>query len=165
MSAPASLDHWKTMLEYEKAAAQRCLEALSTSPEGEHTRKAIDLFAHIQQARRAWIIRLKGTPAVPAGFVFFPTNWTLADCRREAEEMDREWSALLNSPDHPGLNGHFIFRDSKGGEYKVLVHHALVHVFNHSTHHRGQVASYIRQAGGTPPAMDYVIFHRTPNAR
>lgn len=32
----------------------------------------------------------------------------------------------------------------------------LIHVTNHSTHHRGQLTTMLRQAGATPPGTDYV---------
>lgn len=34
----------------------------------------------------------------------------------------------------------------------------IMHVVNHSTYHRGQAASQIRQLGGKPPATDYFIY-------
>jgi uncharacterized damage-inducible protein DinB len=34
----------------------------------------------------------------------------------------------------------------------------MVNVVNHSTYHRGQVASMLRQLGGKPAATDYVLF-------
>jgi uncharacterized damage-inducible protein DinB len=37
----------------------------------------------------------------------------------------------------------------------------LQHVVNHSTYHRGQVATMLRQSGATPPkAMDLIAFYR-----
>jgi uncharacterized damage-inducible protein DinB len=34
----------------------------------------------------------------------------------------------------------------------------MIHVMNHSTYHRGQVAGQIRQVGGTPNTTDYFIY-------
>jgi len=32
------------------------------------------------------------------------------------------------------------------------------HVVNHSTYHRGQVTTLLRQLGGTPVATDWLVF-------
>ena len=34
----------------------------------------------------------------------------------------------------------------------------LIHVVNHSTYHRGQVATQLRQLGATPPTTDYFMY-------
>jgi uncharacterized damage-inducible protein DinB len=34
----------------------------------------------------------------------------------------------------------------------------VVHVVNHSTYHRGQVATMLRQLGKTPQSTDYLLF-------
>ena len=34
----------------------------------------------------------------------------------------------------------------------------LTHVVNHSTYHRGQVATMLRQVGAAPPATDFLVF-------
>jgi uncharacterized damage-inducible protein DinB len=41
----------------------------------------------------------------------------------------------------------------------------LQHVVNHSTYHRGQVTTMIRQLGAAPPqAMDLIAFYRERGA-
>ena len=36
--------------------------------------------------------------------------------------------------------------------------HFMQHVVNHSSYHRGQVITLLRQLGQTPPATDYLVF-------
>jgi uncharacterized damage-inducible protein DinB len=34
----------------------------------------------------------------------------------------------------------------------------LLHIVNHSTYHRGQVTTLLRQVGAVPPETDFVVF-------
>ena len=43
----------------------------------------------------------------------------------------------------------------------MLRWHMLTTVFNHQTHHRGQVHAMIKEAGAEPPAMDVPVYLRT----
>ena len=38
------------------------------------------------------------------------------------------------------------------------LHELLINVVNHSTYHRGQVASMLRQVGAVPPPTDSIVF-------
>ncbi|MND08253.1 DinB family protein [compost metagenome] len=37
---------------------------------------------------------------------------------------------------------------------------ALLHLFNHGTHHRGQITTLLMQAGVDPGATDLIIYYR-----
>ena len=53
------------------------------------------------------------------------------------------------------------FKDRKGAPYKMPVYHILQHVFNHSTYHRGQLVTMLRQVGVTTiPATDFIGYAR-----
>jgi uncharacterized damage-inducible protein DinB len=46
--------------------------------------------------------------------------------------------------------------------FKQPVGEILLHLFNHSTYHRGQIVTLLHQAGVTKiPATDFVVFQRT----
>jgi uncharacterized damage-inducible protein DinB len=38
------------------------------------------------------------------------------------------------------------------------------HVVNHSTYHRGQLATQLRQLGQIPPATDFIVYRREQSA-
>jgi uncharacterized damage-inducible protein DinB len=44
----------------------------------------------------------------------------------------------------------------RGGEQPLL--HTLQHILHHSTYHRGQVVTLLRQLGRTPPSTDFLVF-------
>jgi uncharacterized damage-inducible protein DinB len=40
----------------------------------------------------------------------------------------------------------------------------LLHVVNHGTHHRGQVAGFLRSMGRKPPVLDLIAYYRQTGA-
>jgi uncharacterized damage-inducible protein DinB len=49
---------------------------------------------------------------------------------------------------------------TSGGEYVHSYRQMFRHVVNHSSYHRGQVVTMMRQAGVKPPSTDLILFYR-----
>ena len=53
------------------------------------------------------------------------------------------------------------YTDLKGNSHNDSLKVLLQHVFNHSTHHRGQLVTMLRIAGATTmPRTDFIAYHR-----
>jgi uncharacterized damage-inducible protein DinB len=64
--------------------------------------------------------------------------------------------------DDKGFTHTMQYYSMKKESFKNPVYEVLLHVFNHSTYHRGQVVTMLRQAGITVlPATDLIEFVRT----
>ena len=111
---------------------------------------------HLLWADRIWMSRLAGT-AKPAGgipeSVSLHTDW--ADLKHERSAFDAamiEWADRL---DPAALNGELTYYS---GAIKAEVRKPrwllVTHMFNHQTHHRGQVHCMLTQAGGKPGDTD-----------
>jgi len=51
------------------------------------------------------------------------------------------------------------YNDRKGSPHKTPVYQILQHIFNHSTYHRGQLITMLRQVGATKiPGTDFIAF-------
>ncbi len=50
------------------------------------------------------------------------------------------------------------FKNLRGEAYSFPLWQLMLHVCNHSTYHRGQINSMIKQAGGTPVGTDYSTY-------
>lgn len=46
----------------------------------------------------------------------------------------------------------------KGNTFTYPLGETLVHIANHGTYHRGQVATLLRQLGKTPVSTDYLLY-------
>jgi uncharacterized damage-inducible protein DinB len=52
------------------------------------------------------------------------------------------------------------YRDMAGNPFMQKLADILQHIVNHSTYHRGQLTTMIRQVGVTPPRTDFLVFAR-----
>ena len=112
------------------------------------------LFSHIVNAQSIWISRINGIiPSV--------TVWQLHDletCRMLLEESIN--SMLLvevpQTADSPVIR----YKTSTGNFYETSVADILLHMFNHGTYHRAQIAREMRVHNLTPVNTDYIQFVR-----
>ncbi|MQA90344.1 MAG: hypothetical protein GEU90_08915 [Gemmatimonas sp.] len=60
------------------------------------------------------------------------------------------------------------YQNTAGAAFESTFWQMARHVVNHSSYHRGQVATLLRQLGHRPPATDLIAFFReteSPTAR
>jgi uncharacterized damage-inducible protein DinB len=75
---------------------------------------------------------------------------------RHADLFER----LLVDNDDAALARLVDYRNSAGRAFKNSVGDIVTHVAMHGSHHRGQIARLLRQAGQEPPYTDYIQFAR-----
>ncbi len=127
----------------------KMLDALSGEQVG------LRLFSHLLRAEAVWLGRIRGT--ADAALPIWETD-TLSICRERLEAsatLFRE--TLLTSTD---LSKRVNYANSQGTEYSTAVADIFSHVFNHGTHHRGQILLLLREAGNVPAPLDYIAYVR-----
>ena len=96
-------------------------------------------------------------------------EWVGDDLTKAFGESCEEWqktSAALvqfveKQYDDKALQHVLQFYDRKKASHKSPVFQVLQHVFNHSTYHRGQLVTMLRQAGAKEiPGTDFITFAR-----
>jgi uncharacterized damage-inducible protein DinB len=113
-------------------------------------------LSHLLWADRIWMSRLAGTPR-PAGGI--PESVSLygdwSELKRERAAFDGvivDWADKLDDAAVAGdLTWFSGARKAEVSRPKWLL---LTHMFNHQTHHRGQVHCMLTQAGGKPGDTD-----------
>lgn len=156
------IDHYRDMLRYERWANDRVLQSLESIPgEERHGRvyeRAMSLLAHNALARKVWLWRIQGTPYEN------PPDWfpvtSLQDQRRLCDEADRAWEQFIDSLDDAALDREVRYAASNGDRFSSTLREILVHVFNHSTYHRGQIARLVTECGGQRVPTDYIAMGR-----
>ena len=68
-----------------------------------------------------------------------------------------DWARELND-DTAGAD--ISYADLKGNPYTQPIWTIVLHVVNHSSHHRGQAVGFMRTLGHTPPNVDLITFSR-----
>jgi uncharacterized damage-inducible protein DinB len=115
---------------------------------------------HLMVTDRMWLARLRGEALPPHGLdaVIFHDLATLREAR---VHEDAGLSAYVAGLTDEALAGEFRWTRMADGAVVVQpLWAALAHVFNHQTHHRGQVHGLLNQAGADPPSLDLPIFQK-----
>jgi uncharacterized damage-inducible protein DinB len=136
-----------------KWADQQVLSALRARP----TPDALRWFAHVVGAERVWLLRMRGEDWTVQKV--WP-ELTLDECEALAHENAARLDELVEKLDERELARTVTYTNSAGRTFTDSVGDILLHVALHGAHHRGQIASSLRGAGGTPPVLDYIRFVR-----
>ena len=113
-------------------------------------------LSHLLWGDRIWLHRLAGLPrpeatlAESARLVTDASTW--AEARRRTDEDLSAWAGRLTSSD---LEGDLSWNSPAAGRMVSRPRAVLVtHLFNHGTHHRGQVHAMLTAAGLRPGDTD-----------
>lgn len=114
---------------------------------------------HVLVGDRSWLARLRGEP--PTGYrldqILCETYADLDRARTVEDERIRDHVAGLGE----AAFGEIVkYTTTKGDVCENLVSDILSHVFNHQTHHRGQVHDLLCQTKVTPPELDLIYYLR-----
>jgi len=114
-------------------------------------------LAHIVWAEHLWLNRwlIRPNPA-PQG----KDLPTLGAVRARWEEVEVERGGLLAGVTDARLEETRVVKPSSGGEYVHTFRQMFRHLINHSSYHRGQIVTFLRQPGATPPSTDLILFYR-----
>lgn len=75
-----------------------------------------------------------------------------------------QWENYIRSDDfnEAVIGSKVVYKNSRGDAFQQPVSEILLHVFNHSTYHRGQLITMLHALGVTNfPATDFIIWCRT----
>jgi uncharacterized damage-inducible protein DinB len=119
-------------------------------------------LCHIVWAEELWLHRWlgKSNPAVPQG----RDLTTLAAARARWEEVEAERAAFLGGLGERRLDDTVVVKPSTGGQYVHTFHEMFRHAVDHSSYHRGQLVTLLRQVGATPPSTGLIGFYRERGA-
>jgi len=105
-----------------------------------------ETLAHVVAEEWIWLQRCRGAspPETPPGL--------------SLKEVLAERQAFLRGLGDEMLEREVAFRSLEGHPRRQTLRDMLVHVVNHSTYHRGQASTILRQLGGVAPETDFVVF-------
>jgi uncharacterized damage-inducible protein DinB len=119
--------------------------------------QVVQWLGHLAGTGAEWRARLTGTTSRLAVW----PELSLAQCEAEFALEATEWKLYLGALVEDDLTGRIEYRNSKGERWTSTVEEILTHVVLHGSYHRGQIASAIRAAGGTPAYTDFIHAART----
>lgn len=113
-------------------------------------------FSHLMLADTLWLARLSGQPVIDWPFeksAEYFADWT-EFCEERVRLDAAIWDWASNVP-AGWFDGAFTWRSVITGEEITMPKPlAVMHVFNHQTHHRGQIHTMLTAAGAKPDDTD-----------
>lgn len=146
------------------AAAETLDEAAREADRGAFFGSVRATFSHLLWADRIWMSRLAGWPKPEGGIresARHETDWArLRGARTEADAGILAWAEGLGEAD---LAGDLTWWSGAAGR-EVTKPKALcaLHLFNHQTHHRGQIHAMLTSAGARPGDTDLFLLPADP---
>ena len=117
------------------------------------------LLNHILLGDRIWMSRFAGggSTTPPLNTILFDD---FAELRSARAVQDEQIEAFFAKIDSDFLHRQLRYTNSQGKDCVEAAPVAVLHFFNHQTHHRGQVHVMISQTDVKPPSLD---MHRILN--
>ena len=155
-----------TLFKYDEWANQRILAATAgltpeqflaaKDPSGKSVR---DILVHVLGAAWIWRMRLQhgAAPTRLLDPADFPTYAALVERWREEQAG---WNAYIAGLVDDEVNRPVLYRNTKGDLFEAVMWQILLHVVNHGTQHRAEVAQILTGYGSSPGDVDMIVFVR-----
>jgi uncharacterized damage-inducible protein DinB len=153
----------RRLYSYTDWSNERLLAAIEGLSDEQRTRtipssfpSILETLTHIAFAEWVWLRRWLGeSPTSPPG------GTSLDETRGRLRAVAAERRAYLDALSDDAIAGTLSYRNIKGDSFTMNVGDLLVHCANHSTYHRGQLVTLLRQVGAKPPGTDFTEFARS----
>lgn len=156
------------MMAHYNAWANERLYAAAAALSPEDRRRPLGLFFgsihgtlnHLLVADRIWMHRFTGTGPAPNRLdaILFED---FSELHAERRAMDARMTAYVEGLDETDLAATFTYTTlTRPGPITQPLAPALMHVFNHQTHHRGQLHAALTGLGTEAPSFDLIVYQR-----
>lgn len=141
------------LYQYNAWANQRVIDCLNQQKVDDE--KILSLMGHILAAQFLWLHRIKGLPAPD---VKLWGNYSLKKLSEMAELASKQWLEYVERNDD--FNREMTYRNYTGDPYTNNVEMVMIHLVNHSSYHRAQIALLLRQKAMEPVNTDFITYDR-----
>ncbi|WP_335966514.1 DinB family protein [Galbibacter sp. PAP.153] len=141
---------FKELFEYSHHFNQGLSDIFIDKPD-KTSEKAVKLFNHLLNAHQIWNNRIN--PEQPTFGV-----WELHDTK-DLKNIDKiNYEQTMQILDKFDLNDNLSYTNTKGQVFNNSIQNICFHVINHSTYHRGQIATEFKLHGIEPLVTDYILY-------
>jgi uncharacterized damage-inducible protein DinB len=114
-------------------------------------------FVHLVGGEKIWRERFQGNPQP---FLSAQAHPTLGDVKAIWESNGYDIAKWIGTMSDKSMLETFSFKTAKGDTFTYKYVQAFQHIVNHSSYHRGQIVTMLRQLGVKPPTTDLTLFFR-----
>jgi len=162
----SSIDHLRLLARYNRIANDRLYEKCAELSDADYRAPRRGSFGsihallnHILLGDRIWMSRFHGDGQTTPWLATILYD-EFAELRSTRTREDAAIEDFFASADASFLDRTLSYTNSKGVHYTDPMLNAALHMFNHQTHHRGQVHVMLSQTEVQPPSLD---LHRILN--
>jgi len=160
-----NIEDFRLLYDYNVWANNRTLDSCAALSEEQFTRdlsssfrSVRDTLVHIYGAEWVWLERWHGRS--PGGLPAGADCANLEAARRLLQETDRGLVDYVASLTNEDLQRVHNYKTTAGVAQAQPSWQMLQHLANHSTYHRGQIATMLRQLGAKAASTDLIVFYR-----
>lgn len=143
---------FKELFEYSHYTNQKLWNVFNENPD-KTSEKAKKLYNHILNAHQIWNNRIVPQQTVFGVWEIHPIH----DCKN-IDKTNYEHSLLIL--DKLDLDDIINYKNTKGEVFQNTIRDIFFHAVNHSTYHRGQIATEFKQNQLAPLVTDYILYKR-----
>lgn len=114
--------------------------------------KTMTLLNHLVNAQQIWNARINGESEFEV--------WQINEWNRLTEINQKNYENSLQILNSLNVFDEIDYKNSKGQKFSNTIEDVLFHVINHSTYHRAQIATDIKNHGIEPMNSDYIFYKR-----
>ena len=114
------------------------------------------VLLHMQNAEWIWLQRWQGVS--PTGFPSEEEYPTLADLRERWRGLEGEVRAFVAAQTPESILRDVSYANTRDKSFRLPLWQMMVHVPNHGTHHRGELAAMLAGMGIAHPEEDYLHY-------
>ena len=154
---------FRILAQYNIWATQRLCESLKVVSDddfnkdvGLYFKSIVGTLNHLLLGEHyLWYSRFKQgvSPAIALNTMIQTGKTLLLD---ELQKKSKNWIEFLEQLDEKTLNADLTYKRVSGQELTLPYAATLMHVFNHGTHHRGQITAAMTGLGYACPELDLV---------
>lgn len=146
-------NYFLKLYQYNAWANKRVLGTLQQ--QNVNDEKILSLMGHVIAALFLWLHRIKGLPPPD---VKLWGEYSLDQLILLSERAGQEWVHFVEST--PDFNRQLTYKNYVGENYTNNVEMIMIHLVNHSSYHRAQIAMLLRQKGLEPINTDFITYDR-----
>lgn len=114
--------------------------------------KTINLINHTLNAQQIWNARILGEETFEV--------WQINPFESLVETNQKNFLKSIDIINNLDVDTKIEYQNSRGTKFENTIFEMLFHAVNHSTYHRGQINSLLKQNGITPVLTDYIFYKR-----
>jgi len=114
--------------------------------------KIIGLINHTLNAQQVWNSRILNEESFQV--------WQINSFEKLEEINNQNFQTSIQIIENSDFDQRIEYQNSKGTKFENTIFEILFQAINHSTYHRGQINSLLKQNGIEPVLTDYIFYKR-----